>query len=248
MGSTGGNAKEVVKGRISAVLFDKDGTLFHYHETWGPILHQAADLAAQRDKALVPALLEAVGYDAASRRIRAGSIFAGGETMELARAWREMGVPHEQSDLVALLDDLFTREAPIRSRPVTDLAALFSRLAASGLVLGIATNDSAASALVTIERFGLGELLAFHCGYDSGHGAKPGPGMVHAFCRSAGLSPPGVAVVGDNRHDLEMGRAAGAGLLVGVLTGTSAREHLAPYADAVIDSIADLPALLETSS
>mgnify|MGYP002044978498 CR=1 FL=1 len=30
-------------------------------------------------------------------------------------------------------------------------------------------------------------------------------------------------MVGDNTHDLEMGRAAGAGLVVGVLTGSSKR-------------------------
>jgi phosphoglycolate phosphatase len=69
--------------------------------------------------------------------------------------------------------------------------------------------------------------------------------MVHAFCEAVGTSPKAVAVVGDNLHDLEMGRAAGAGLLVGVLTGTSAHADLAPHADAVLDSIADLPALLD---
>lgn len=246
MGSDGEESENLGPRRIKAVLFDKDGTLFHYHETWGPILHEAANLVAQQDKALVPGLIEAAGYDAVSRRIRAGSIFAGGETVELARVWREAGAPQEQAALVELLDALFTREASLRSHPVTDLLSFLSGLAARGFMLGIATNDSVASAARTIERFGFGEFLAFYCGYDSGHGAKPGAGMVHAFCEAVGLSPEGVAVVGDNRHDLEMGRAAGAGLLVGVLTGTSGYEHLAPYADAVLDSIADLPALLET--
>lgn len=245
MGSDGDEDVNLSPRRIKAVLFDKDGTLFHYHETWGPILHEAANLVAQQDKALVPGLIEAAGYDAASRRIRAGSIFAGGETVELARVWREAGATQEQATLIELLDDLFTREASLRSHPVIDLPSFFSGLAARGFMLGIATNDSVASAARTVERFGFGELLAFYCGYDSGHGAKPGPGMVHAFCEAVGLPPQAIAVVGDNRHDLDMGRAAGAGLLVGVLTGASARADLAPYADAVIESIADLPSLLD---
>ena len=51
-------------------------------------------------------------------------------------------------------------------------------------------------------------------------------------------------MVGDNRHDLETARAAGAGLAVGVLSGTGTRETLAPMADVLLDSVADLPAYL----
>jgi phosphoglycolate phosphatase len=54
-----------------------------------------------------------------------------------------------------------------------------------------------------------------------------------------------VCVVGDNLHDLEMGRAAGAGLVVGVLTGTSEHGDLAPLADRVLESIVALEALLD---
>ena len=53
--------------------------------------------------------------------------------------------------------------------------------------------------------------------------------------------PEEVAMVGDNRHDLEMARAAGAGAAIGVLTGNSSFDDLSPLADAVIRSIADLP-------
>jgi phosphoglycolate phosphatase len=48
-------------------------------------------------------------------------------------------------------------------------------------------------------------------------------------------------MVGDNLHDLEMARAAGAGLRIGVLTGTGTREELAPHADLCLASIAELP-------
>ena len=51
-------------------------------------------------------------------------------------------------------------------------------------------------------------------------------------------------MVGDNRHDLEMARAGGAGLAVGVLSGTGTRESLMPLADVILNSIADLPAYL----
>ena len=60
----------------------------------------------------------------------------------------------------------------------------------------------------------------------------------------AALQPAEVAVVGDNLHDLAMARAAGAGLAIGVLSGTSVVDELKPHADHVIGSIADLPEIL----
>ncbi len=49
---------------------------------------------------------------------------------------------------------------------------------------------------------------------------------------------------GDNPHDLEMGRAAEVGLVVGVLPATGRREDLVARADHVIESIVELEALL----
>jgi phosphoglycolate phosphatase len=61
--------------------------------------------------------------------------------------------------------------------------------------------------------------------------------MVFAFCQRVGLARTDVAVVGDAVHDLAMGRAAGVGLTIGVLSGTSARQDLEGYADLIVDSV-----------
>ena len=205
---------------IKGVLFDKDGTLFDYYRTWVPILQSAALLAARGDEAHA------------------------GRMVELAELWRVGDKGWEVGALTRALDDHFAAEAPLRSAPVTDLVAFFRGLRISGYHTGIATNDNEASALATVTRFELGSHVEFVCGYDSGYGAKPEPGMIHAFCASVGLEPSQVAMVGDNFHDLEMARRAGAGLKVGVLTGTSLRTDLEAHADIVLDSIADLPAYL----
>ncbi|WP_339833009.1 HAD family hydrolase [uncultured Parvibaculum sp.] len=232
-------------GALLGILFDKDGTLFEYHGTWGPILVEAAQVAARGRPGLVPAMLEAIGFDTATGRIGPGSIAGGGDTHGLADAWGAIAGGWERAALIAEMDRLFVRLAPERSLPVTDLPLFFAGMKERGLSLGIATNDVEASARATLTRFGIDGLVDFAAGYDSGHGAKPGPGMALAFCSALGLSPDRIAVVGDNSHDLEMGRRAGAALRIGVLTGTSARGDLAPLADHVIDSIADLPALLD---
>ena len=109
----------------------------------------------------------------------------------------------------------------------------------------LATNDSHDGALATLRPFGIVERLTFVAGYDSGHGGKPGPGMVEAFCARTGLSPGAVMVVGDNLHDMEMGRRGGAGVVVGVLGGSGSLETLSTTADWVIDDIAELEDLLD---
>ena len=56
-----------------------------------------------------------------------------------------------------------------------------------------------------------------------------------------GLDPAQIVMVGDSRHDLVAGRAAGMAC-VAVLTGMADQATLAPYADAVLPDITALPA------
>jgi phosphoglycolate phosphatase len=55
-----------------------------------------------------------------------------------------------------------------------------------------------------------------------------------------------VAIVGDTISDLEAGNRAGAGLVIGVLSGTHDRLQLetAPHTH-LVDSVAEVPAILE---
>ena len=89
-----------------------------------------------------------------------------------------------------------------------------------------------------MERLGVDALVEFIAGYDSGFGVKPDAAPVLAFVQAVGADPPEVAVVGDAVHDLVAARAAGA-VAVGVLSGPTPREVLAPHADALLNSIAE---------
>lgn len=230
---------------IKGVLFDKDGTLLDYFATWMPANRAAALAAAGGDEALGTRLLAAGGYDAALDRVEAGTVLAAGNAWEIAEAWLEHLPGRSAGELVALLDRVFEEQGEENALPVTSLAPLFARLRGRGLKLGVATSDSRRGVEATLGRFGILPLLDFVAGYDSGHGHKPGPGMVEGFCAKTSLAASEVAVVGDNLHDLEMGRRARAGLIVAVLSGTGAAEDLTPHADHVLDSIEGLEALLD---
>ncbi len=230
---------------IRGILFDKDGTLLDYAATWMPANRRVADHIADGDLDLSERMLTAGGYDPESRRIAAGTLLAAGSNREIAEHFAAY-VPHRDvEEIYVELSDIYADHGAAGSVAVPDLARIVSRLKGRGLTLGVATSDSERGAYGSLKSFDVLDHMSFVAGYDSGHGIKPGPGMVHGFCDATGLAPGQVAVVGDNSHDMEMGRSAGAGLLVGVLTGTSEHDDLDPHAHHVLDSIAGLEALLE---
>ena len=231
------------KPRIAGILFDKDGTLLDFDASWGPVNRKVADMAADGDAALAGRLLAACGMDPVTGDIVPDSLFASGNTIEIAEGMIEAGSPFTLDVLVPKIDDCFADAAQL-SVPVTELAPLFSRLHGKGLRLGIASSDNERSIRVAAERFGILPYVDFVAGYDSGHGKKPEAGMVLGFCAATGLAPCEVAVVGDNNHDLHMGHNAGAGLKIGVLSGTGSRETLALHSDLVLADITELEAAI----
>lgn len=80
---------------------------------------------------------------------------------------------------------------------------------------------------------------------DAGRG-RPWPDMIELAARTLHVADPAaVAVVGDTPSDIEAGRAAGASVLVGVLTGTGTRADLeGARATHIIDGIGQFASLL----
>ncbi|WP_025156470.1 phosphonatase-like hydrolase [Leifsonia aquatica] len=79
---------------------------------------------------------------------------------------------------------------------------------------------------------------------DAGRG-RPAPDLVLGALVATGTSSvAAVAVVGDTVSDVQAGRNAGAGLVIGVVTGAHSREQLAEAgADLVLDSVRELRAV-----
>ncbi len=237
---------------VRAVLLDKDGTLVDFDATWLPATVSAArrlcaELGAPATEA--ERLLALAGYDAARRSCLPGAVISGGTTRELAELWSAelaraglaaWSAPRTETFLEGLFDRE-VREAPVG---VERVGETLGRLHARGLRLGVATMDTERGAHTMLRGLGIDALFEFVCGSDSGHGEKPGAGMVHAFCAAVEVPPDQVAVVGDTTHDCAMGASAGAAMIVGVLTGATAREALESHCHHVLASAADLEQVL----
>jgi phosphoglycolate phosphatase len=231
---------------IHGILFDKDGTLFDFQATWKRVIETVLDtLAPDRDAWSLMA--RAGGYDPVRGCFLPGSPVVAGTTGEIAQLWSGFRPDLGAAKIERILDDtgLDTLADPTALFPTTaDLPGLLAGLRSSGYTLGIATHDSEQGARIQLGAVGAQSAFDFIAGYDSGHGLKPGPGMLLAFAEAMEITPASVVMVGDSRHDLEVGRNAGAAMAVGVLTGPATREDLAPFADHILPSIEHLPALL----
>lgn len=222
---------------ISAIVFDKDGTLFDFHATWAVWTAGMLAELSGGDPALGALLSEAVGFDPATSDFRPDSLVIAATPREIAAAM----LPHLRGwSLGPLADRLNERATTARQAEVVPLRPLLERLRSDGLRLGLVTNDAEVPARAHLEGAGITDLFDFVAGSDSGHGAKPGPGQLLAFARATGADPGATVMVGDSLHDLHAGRAAGM-RAVGVLTGLAARQDLAPHADAVLPDIGALP-------
>lgn len=224
---------------IEGLLFDKDGTLFDFRISWGRwAAGFLASVAQDADHAL--RLGRAISFDAASMTFAPDSPVIAGTAAEIAAALAPHMPGRSVRDLTSQIDETAGSAPMSEAVPLRPLLASFR---ARGLRLGVATNDSEVPARQHLAAHGITDCFDFIAGYDSGHGAKPGPGMCLAFAGTLGLDPARVAMVGDSRHDLQAGRAAGM-RTVAVLTGVAPRADLAPLADVVLADIGAIPGWL----
>ncbi len=222
---------------IKGIIFDKDGTLFDFNATWGAWARTMLEVETEGDPILFAQLADSLGYDVANARFFPHSLVIAATAGDVAD--RILTVLPEL-DRSALLERMNATTAEVEQIEATPLVDYFAALRHGGFHLGIATNDAEMPARRHLERAGVTEYFDFIAGYDSGHGAKPEAGQLYAFCDATGLTPDACAMVGDSTHDLHAGRAAGM-RTIGVLTGPAPIEELAPFADVVLPSIAEIP-------
>ena len=226
---------------IKGLVFDKDGTLFHYGGTWATWCDLVLADLANGDVETARALALAVGYEPDAREFLAGSLVVGASAGEINQSWADLLPNHSFEDVDAVA---VKHLESLPSLPVCDLKTLFGGMKAAGMKLGLVTNDYEAGAFQQLQGEGILDLFDFVAGFDSGCGVKPSADPLLAFGKAVGLPMQNVAMVGDSTHDLGAGRAAGVAITIGVLTGPATAEDIAPLADVILNDIAAIPAYL----
>ncbi|MCV0394203.1 MAG: HAD-IA family hydrolase [Rhizobiaceae bacterium] len=229
-----GHRVSLAGGRLKAVLFDLDGTLVDSV----PDLHGA-----------VATLLERHGFvplDLCEVRTMVGD----GVRALVARAFRARGRPVSGTELDALTDEMMDIYGARLTALTTLMPGAREALAAcraAGLGLGCVTNKPQAASEAILAGFGLSHYLPVVIGGDAGRALKPAPDIALAALDRLGVAPAEAVLVGDGAADAGCGRAAGMTVVL-VRGGYGMVPAESLDADHLIDSLADLAALLQLDS
>ncbi len=224
------------------VILDKDGTLFHFAASWNAWTVRVIGLLAGGDDAQSARIAARLQFDLGRGCFHDDSPVIAGTLAEIAELLAPVIPDRDAAALEAFLE---AEAATARMVPATDLDAFCQAMEDRGIALGLATNDSEAAARAHLDRAGILHRFAFVAGYDSGHGAKPGPGPLLAGAKALGLDPGQVLMVGDSPHDMAAGHAAGM-RTVAVLTGPARAPELGPHAHRVLDDIGALAGWIDS--
>jgi phosphoglycolate phosphatase len=220
------------------VLFDLDGTL----------LDTVDDIAAVLNESLAERQLAALSTDAVGRLIGRGA-----PTL-VKRALEQLGAPAKQFEVEALLgrfcanyDRLYAGYGS-RALPFPGVEAGLRALYGAGLKLGVVTNKQRRFAVQLLERHGLAPWLDAVVGGDSCGQRKPDPRPLQYACELLQVNPDAALMVGDSNTDVLAARAAGMPVVCVPYGYNEGRAANTLSCDALIASLADLPALLGFAS
>jgi 2-phosphoglycolate phosphatase len=217
--------------RARAVLFDLDGTL----------IDSAPDLAGACNEMRADRGLAPLPYAELRRMVGAGARGMVGVSFGVVPG--DPGYEALRDEFLARYEARMMRETKVFDEMVPVLAWL----AAQRLQWGVVTNKATRFAAPLLEWLGLaGQAATLICGDTVAH-AKPHPAPLLEAARRLAIAPTNCVYVGDDRRDVDAGRAAAMGTIVagwGYLGAGDAPE--AWGADHLIARPHELPGLIES--
>jgi len=214
--------------RAPFLVFDLDGTLIDGYDAIGDALGFAMGRLG------VPAL----PLDRVRRMVGHGLEVLLEESVGAERA----------AEGVRLFRERYPHVAVEKSHLLAGVAEVLAELAERGHTMALASNKPAPFSRMILDAKGIGSRFVAVGGPDPRTPAKPDPAMLRALMADAGASPTETLVVGDMQVDAQFARSAGCRVAL-IPSGSRSREELAEVdADALLESIGELPEWLLRSS
>ena len=130
-----------------------------------------------------------------------------------------------------------------RVQPIEGATKVFSMLRENGVKVALDTGFDREITDIILQRLGWdSSVLDGSMTVDEVAVGRPAPDMIQALMAQFGVvSPERVMKLGDTVSDMKEGRAAGCGLVIGVLSGTDSEESLeVENPDLILGSVAEL--------
>lgn len=170
-------------------LFDMDGTLTDPAEgittchVWA-----CAEVGVEVDPAAATALIGMVAED----------------------MHRELGVPDDKlAESTRLYRERFAVAGWLEDTPYEGIPELVGSLHAAGFLVGVATMKLEPFAERIVERVGLSPYISVVAGSDSARTRITKRAIIERAVELTGVTPSGIAMVGDRHHDIDAARSLG---------------------------------------
>jgi phosphoglycolate phosphatase len=235
------------------IIFDKDGTLTDFSTSWIPLFEKRVEFIiglaglTEKSRTLERELSQAFGIE--GKRVDPYGPYPYTTPWEdeviFTTVLYRHGVPWHEAKEVAKAgieesERRFDRARVTRLYPGVR-EVLEDLKNSGGLKLSVATADVYPITVETLRNCGIDGLLDYIVCADMVEREKPDPDMVEKTLDALGVSRARTAIVGDSLVDMEMGKRAKLGLVVGVLEGGIADEKaLSKNADLIIGSVRDI--------
>lgn len=231
----GDNMNPILDG-IELVVFDLDGTL----------IDSVPDLALAADGALAELGLSAAGEARVRDWVGNGSLVLMERALRYAMSVNTGKASQEKVD-TALLErahaaflEHYGRDPGAHTRLYPGARECLDGLRERGLFLALVTNKPYAFIAPLLEGLGLAEHFALCLGGDSLPEKKPDPAPLLHVAAYIGVAPVACLMVGDSRHDIAAGKAAGFRTLAVPYGYNHGEPVSASEPDAVVDSLSQL--------
>ena len=254
--------------RFKMIVFDKDGTLGNDRDSlrrWavemtsrarGELLQSRCDLSTNDIDRCLSIIHDSIGWDHQHQSILPSALLAAGTWEEILTVFaKNLTNAMRNKSYVEILDKVASWHAEIGSlhsndAPVIDdLPGLMRTCQSRGLLVAVCTSDDRKSTDAALAHWSISNLVHHSICGDEVTNGKPSPDPVLQLCKQAGVAPHECIVVGDTIADTGTARSAGAGLCIGVLSGSGERQQLIKTgAHLVLSHVGELPRVLQLLS
>ena len=223
------------RGRpVAAVLFDLDGTL----------LDTAADIALALNRALVEHGWDPIAESDVRRMVGRGA------PMLIERAAAAERRTLDAATHAALVERFFHHYGALEqlnegtAQPYAGARESLRRLHDAGLCTAVVTNKQSRFAVDLLHRLDLSRWVDCIVGGDTCERRKPDPQPLLFACVSLGVMPAQSLMIGDSINDVQAARAAGMPVVCVPYGYNEGADPRTLPCDALIDTLAELPAML----
>ena len=200
------------------------------------------DLRAALNRVLAEAGLPPQGPEAVARMV------GHGVARLVERGFAGAGAPLDMAALPRWVErflHFYAQDLSTLARPYPGVPEALGALAAAGWRLGVCTNKPTRLSVALLDALGLGPRFGAVVGGDAAPERKPHPAPLLMALDRLGVPAAAAVFVGDSETDVLTARAAGVPVAV-LPHGYTAIPAAALGADAVVDDLSALPALLDS--